>query len=60
MGLEVITDELIEKLLTVKKTVDNPRARRKNEAGNERVNFNLSDDEGNKFVLYLIESHKIS
>ena len=52
MGLEVITDELIEKLLTVKKTVDNPRARIKNEDGNERVNFNLSDDEGNKFVLY--------
>ena len=56
MGLEVITDELIEKLLKVKKTVDNPRARRKNEDGNERVNFNLSDAEGNKFILYLRQS----
>ena len=52
MGLEVITDELIEIFLKVKKTVDNPRARRKSEDGNERVNFNLSDGEGNKFVLY--------
>lgn len=57
MGLEIITDELIEKLLNTKKVVENPKARKKRGLGNERVNYTLSDEEGNRFKLYLRQNY---
>ncbi len=57
MGLEIITDELIGKLLKTEKTVDNPGARKKKDSGNERVNYNLSDTDGNHFKLYLRQNY---
>jgi len=53
MGLEIVTDELIEKLLRANKTVLNPSAKNKIDSGHEKNNFNITDDEDNKFVLYV-------
>ncbi|HDL01622.1 MAG TPA: hypothetical protein ENH23_05250 [candidate division Zixibacteria bacterium] len=58
MGLEIITDELINHLLETAKTVENPRARKKRDSGNERVTYILSDIEGNRFNLYLRQNYK--
>lgn len=58
MGLEIITDELISKLLKIKKSVENPRARKKRESGNERVTYILSDEEGSRYNLYLRQNYK--
>ena len=58
MGLEIITDELISKLLETHKTVENPRTRKKRDSGNERVTYILSNDEGNRFNLYLRQNYK--
>ncbi len=58
MGLEVITDLLIENLLKVKKQVENPRARKKRGLGNERVTYIVSDEEGNRYNLYLRQNYK--
>lgn len=58
MGLEVITDEVIARLLQSKKVVENPRARKKRDSGNERVTYILSDDEENRFNLYLRQNYK--
>ena len=57
MGLEIITDHLIEKLLSARKVVENPKARKKRDSGNERVTYILSDDEGNRFNLYLRQNY---
>jgi len=58
MGLEIITDELIEHLLKTSKTVENPKARKKKDSGHERVTYILSDTEGNRFNLYLRQNYK--
>jgi len=58
MGLEIITDELINNLLKIDKTVENPRARTKRGSGNERKTYLLSDAEGNRFNLYLRQNYK--
>lgn len=58
MGLEIITDRLIEKLLKSPKVVENPKARKKRDSGNERVTYILSDEEGNSFNLYLRQNYK--
>ena len=59
MGLEIITDELIEKLLKTLKVVENPKARKKRDSGNERVTYILTDNEGNRFNLYLRQNYNI-
>lgn len=58
MGLEIITDEVIDRLLKTFKQVENPRARKKSDLGNERVTYILSDDEGNRFNLYRRQNYK--
>nr|WP_091695257.1 hypothetical protein [Algoriphagus locisalis] len=58
MGLEIITDELIQHLLKTPKRVENPKARKKTDSGNERVTYIVSDDEGNRFNLYLRQNYK--
>lgn len=35
MGLEIITDQLIENLLASPKVIENPKARKKRDSGNE-------------------------
>lgn len=59
MGLEIITDELINKLLSSNKVVENPRARKKRDSGNERVTYILSDEEGNRYNLYLRQNYNM-
>jgi hypothetical protein len=58
MGFEIITDELIQHLLKTLKRVENPKARKKQESGNERITYILSDTEGNRFNLYLRQNYK--
>ncbi|HBM16538.1 MAG TPA: hypothetical protein DD381_09395 [Lentisphaeria bacterium] len=57
MGLEVITDEFISKLIKIKKSVENPRTRKKRESGNERATYTLYDEEGNRYDLYLRQNY---
>lgn len=57
MGLEIITDELISKLLKSQKIVENPKSRKKRDSGNERITYILSDNEGNRFNLYLRQNY---
>lgn len=57
MGLEIITDDLVDKLLKTQKVVENPRARKKRDSGNERVTYILADEEGNRFNLYLRQNY---
>lgn len=58
MGLEIITDELITKLLEVPKAVENPRIKKKRDSGTERVTYILSDEEGNRYNLYFRQNYK--
>lgn len=58
MGLEIITDELINHLLKTPKAVENPRAREKRDSGNVRKTYILSDNEENRFNLYLRQNYK--
>lgn len=58
MGLEIITDELIDSLLKTPKQVENPHARIKRDSGNERVTYILLDDEENRFNLYKRQNYK--
>lgn len=53
MGLEIMTQELIDHLLKLPKQVENPRAQKKKKDGNERVNYILTDSEENRYNLYL-------
>ncbi|TCT10953.1 hypothetical protein [Paralcaligenes ureilyticus] len=54
-----MTDEEIDRLLTLPKTVLNPRARGKIERGARKINYDLSSDAG-RFSLYIRQNVRIS
>lgn len=53
-----MTDEEINNLLTVQKTVLNPRARGKTEKGVRKINYDLLSDAG-RFSLYIRQNVRI-
>lgn len=48
-----MTDEKIATLLSCKKIVLNPNARFKTKDGSEQKSYNLTSEEGEKFILYI-------
>ncbi|QJC56113.1 hypothetical protein HC248_01399 [Polaromonas vacuolata] len=54
-----LTDVEIEQLLTVPKTVINPRARKKLQNGSEQTNYDLICENGMSFRLYVRQNTRI-
>lgn len=53
MGVELITNELIEKLIKMRKVIQNPNVQFKNKERHQEKNFELQGEDGYAFLLYL-------
>jgi len=53
MGYESVTDEKIEELVTMRKKVTNPNARKTDKPGHYQYNYTVKSDEGYEFQLYV-------
>lgn len=55
----MLTDEEIDALLKMRKTVQNPRARRLEKRGSEQVNYEVVSDSGENFRLFVRQNMRI-
>lgn len=54
-----LSDEEISRLISLKKTIVNPRARRKVQRGSEQQNFKVESECGQSFVLYTRQNKRV-